>query len=196
LTTAGQLQERVVVGAGILVALVLAGFAAMHVAGRYRHQTITQRLLASPRRGRALAADLLVYGIVALVVAVVALASTVTIAQLMITGKHLSLDLSIGLLFGVLIAVVLFSTLGVAIGVITRSQPAAIVVLVGSFGVEKLLGQIIGKATAYLPYDLLDPLLGLKSATISRAAGAVTLAGIAVALSLTAYVLLTRRDVT
>lgn len=196
LTTASQLQEPVVVGAGIMIAVVLAGFAAMHVAGRYRHQTITQHLLAAPRRGQTLAAELLVYGAVALLIAAVTLAITASIAQLLIAGKHLSLGLSAGLVLGVLLAVVLFAILGVAIGVITRSQPVAIVVLVGAFVVEKLLGEIIGKATAYLPYELLGPLLGLNGAAISRAAGALTLTGIAAAVSLIAYVLLARRDVT
>lgn len=196
LTTPIQLREPIVVGAGLLVAVLLAGFAATHVAGRYRHRTITQRLLASPHRVRTLGADLLVYGALALVVGAATLASTVVIAHLAVAGKHLSLGLSVDVILGALLAAVLFAALGVSIGVITRSQPAAIIVLVGAFGVEKLLGEVFGNATAYLPYELLGPLLGLQGATISRGAAALTLAGISIGVTLVAYLLLARRDVT
>jgi hypothetical protein len=46
-----------------------------------------------------------------------------------------------------------------------------------------------------LPYGLLASLLGLKGGPVSRGPAALTLAGIAAAVSLIAYALLTRRDV-
>ena len=118
------------------------------------------------------------------------------VIQALISGKHLSLGLSAGVVTGVLLSVTLFTSLGVSVGVITRNQPAAVVVLVGTFVAEKILDTFIGHAGAYLPFGLLDPLLGLSGATISRGAAALTLAGIATGFGLLATVLLLRRDVT
>jgi hypothetical protein len=62
LTTPAQLREILVATAGILCAVGMALFAATRAAGEYRHNTITHRLLASPRRTPRLTATLLVYG--------------------------------------------------------------------------------------------------------------------------------------
>jgi ABC-2 type transport system permease protein len=196
LRTPAQLREPVVAGAGLLTAVALSIFVALLVAGQYRHRTITQRLLASPRRQRTLGAALLTYGVLSLVVAAVALSVSVAVGQAVISGKHLSLGLSTGVVAGALLSVVLFTALGVSVGVITRNQPAAVVVLVGTFVAEKILDTFIGHAGAFLPFGLLDPLLGLSGATISRGAAALTLLGIATGVGLFATVLLIRRDVT
>ena len=196
LRTPAQLREPVVAGAGLLTAVALSIFAALLAAGHWRHRTITHRLLASPRRQQTLAAALLTYGVLSLAVAAVALLASVAVAQALISSKHLSLGLSAGVVAGVLLSVMLFTSLGVSVGVITRNQPAAVVVLVGTFVAEKILDTFIGHAGAFLPFGLLDPLLGLSGATISRAAAALTLTGIAAALLLLAGLLLRRRDVT
>jgi hypothetical protein len=47
----------------------------------------------------------------------------------------------------------------------------------------------------YLPYALLNPLIGLDGAEISRATAALTLTGITAGLGIVAYVLLQRRDI-
>src|SRR5947208_1948529 len=116
--------------------------------------------------------------------------------QLLLSGKHLSLGVSADVVAGVLLSVVLFTSLGVSVGVITRNQPAAVVVLVATFVAEKILDTFIGHAGAFLPFGLLDPLLGLSGATISRGAAALTLAVITAGVGLLATVLLIRRDVT
>jgi hypothetical protein len=90
---------------------------------------------------------------------------------------------------------VLFAMLGVLVGVISRSQPVAIAILIGTFFAEKVLGIFIGDGVAYLPYGLLNPLLGLNGATISRGAAALTLTGITVGLAAVAYFLVARRDI-
>ena len=79
--------------------------------------------------------------------------------------------------------------------VIVRSQPATVLLLVGAFFVERLLSLVLGQLTAYLPYSLLTPLLGLQGATISRTTAALTLTGITLALAAVASVVITRRDV-
>jgi hypothetical protein len=81
-------------------------------------------------------------------------------------------------------------------GVITRRQPAAVVAGIGAFLAEKIVGLVSADVTAYLPYGLLNPLLGHDGATISRGTAALSLAAISAALAVLAYVLLTRRDVT
>jgi hypothetical protein len=50
MSTPGELREAVVAGAGIITAVALSIFAAMRVAGEYRFDTVTLRLLAFPRR--------------------------------------------------------------------------------------------------------------------------------------------------
>jgi ABC-2 type transport system permease protein len=194
--TPTQLREPVAAGAGLMIAVAFAIFAGLHVAGQYRHRTITQRRLACPRRGATLGAQLVTYGTLGLLVSATALAVGLAIAQPIVAGKHLSLGMSAGVVAGVLLSVVLFTMIGVSVTVITRSQPAAISVLAATFVAEKILGGLIGGADAYLPYGLHNPLLGMSGATISRGAAALALAGITAAIALIAYALLVRRDVT
>ena len=196
MTTPVELREAVIAGAGIISAVALSIFAAMRVAGEYRHDTITLRVLASPRRARVLSAELLTYAALGLAVGAVALGTSLAIAQPQLADKDLSLGLSAGLVGGFLLAVILFTLIGVVAGVITRSQPAAVLAVIGTFFAEKLVGIVSSAVTPYLPYGLLNPLLGLDGATISRATAAISLAAITAALAVLAYVLLMRRDVT
>jgi len=69
------------------------------------------------------------------------------------------------------------------------------VVLVGTFVAEKILDTFIGHVGAFLPYGLLDPLLGLSRATISHGAAAEALTATVAVLVLVGGVLLRRRDV-
>lgn len=196
LTTPTQLRDGMMAGAGIMTALALALLAATRVAGEYRYHTVTQRLLASPRRARVLTAELLTYGGVALIVAAATLGTALAIAQPLVASKHLTLGLSVGLVLSDLLVVVLFTMLGVIIAVISRSQPVAVGALIGGFFAEKILGLFVGDGAAYLPYALLNPLLGFEGATISRGTAALTLTGMTLVLALIAYALLRRRDVT
>ncbi len=165
-------------GIGIFVAVGLALLAAARMAGEYRYRTITPRTLAAPRRTSLLAAVVLVYGVFALAVGAVTAAVGIGVAQPMAAAKHLTIGLTVADVASVLLAVVLFTVIGVSTAVIVRSQPATVLLLVGAFFVERLLTLVLGQLTAYLPYSLLTPLLGLQGATISRATAALTLTGI------------------
>jgi ABC-2 type transport system permease protein len=196
MTTPAELREPVLAGAGVIAAVVLSVFAAMRVAGQYRHKTITLRVLASPRRGRILTSELLTYMPLALLVGAVALTAGFALAAPQVADKNLTLGLTAGLLVTALLAVGLFTAIGVAVGVICRSQPAAMAVIGGTFVAEKIIAGVIPDVQPYLPFEFLNATLGLGNSPVSRGAGVLALAGIAALLSAAAYVLLDRRDVT
>ncbi|MFI0449622.1 hypothetical protein [Actinomadura sp. 6N118] len=195
-TTPGQLREPVVAGVGILAAVGLSLLAAARVGGEFRHRTITLRFLAGPRRTSILAAALITYGAFSLLVGAASLGVGIGIAQPIVAAEGLSLGLSASLIGAVLLAVVLFTLIGVCAGAICRNQPAAVLVVAGAFVGEKLAGMAIGDAAAYLPYALLTPLLGMEGATISRGTAALTLAAVTGGLCTLAAYLVAHRDVT
>ena len=196
MSTATQLREPLTASAGILVAVASALFAAMRVGGEYRYGTMTQRLLATPRRTSLLAATFGVHGLLGLVVGAAALGLGLAVGLPMLAAEDLSMGMTPQIAAAVLFAVVAFSLIGVCCGVIFRSQSAAVLVLVGAFFVEKVAGIFIGDAVAYLPYGLLTPLLRLEGATISQGPAAAALAVTTAVLVAVAAFLFARRDVT
>ena len=195
MSTPTQLREPVTASTGILVAVALALFAAMRVGGEYRYGTMPQRLLATPRRTRLLAATLTVHGLLGLAVGAVTLGVALAVGLPMVDAKDLSMGMTPQIGAAVLYAVLAFSLIGVCCGIIFRSQSAAVLVIVGTFVVEKIVGMFIGDAANYLPYGLLTPLLRLEGASISQAPAAAALAVTTVALMALAGVLFARRDV-
>jgi ABC-2 type transport system permease protein len=190
-----EVREPVLIAVGVIITIIVCVFAATGVAGDYRHRTITQRLLGAPRRSRLLLASLATYTAFAFVVAVAAMALALAIAQPLASSKDLSLGLTTAVVAGPVIAVPLFAVIGVGIGTICRSQTAALLVIVGWFPAEKLLGLVLGDAAAYLPYGLVSQLLGLEGATLSRGTAVLWLGGYAAATALLAAAVVTRRDV-
>jgi ABC-2 type transport system permease protein len=200
MTTPGQLREPVMVGVGLLAAVILAGFAAIHAGGEYRYQTITQRLLGAPDRTRALAAKLVVHAGLAGILGAVGLAAGLALAEPLARAQDVTLDLSAGavggLAGGVVLGAALFAMLGTAVGVIARSQSAGVVAVVGAFGIERLLSAFAPGAAGYLPYGALQSLLQLGGAPLAPGRAAVALALATAALTTLAAWLLLRRDVT
>jgi ABC-2 type transport system permease protein len=195
LTTPAELREVLVATAGILCAVGMALFAATGAAGEYRHNTITHRLLAAPRRTPRLIATLLVYGALGVMMASLAAALAIAIAQPMVAAKDLELGLQLQHVAGIMISVVVFTLLGLAAGVITRSQPVAVGAIFGLFVAERLLSVVIGDA-AYLPYALLWVLNGIGGSTMSWSVAGLWLTAITIAAVGLAAILLKRRDVT
>jgi hypothetical protein len=197
LRTASQLREPLVASAGIMIAVVMAIFAATRVAGEYRHATIAHRMLAAPQRTRLVAAALLVHGTLAALVTAAAFAAGVAITEPTLpTG--LSTGLTGGELAQVGAAVVLagttFALLGAAVGFLTRSQAPAVVTVFAMFFAEKLFGPMLGDASGYLPYSLLNSLLELDG-PLSVGLAALVLTAFALALSYLAATIAARRDV-
>lgn len=190
-----QVREPVMITVGVIVTIIVCLYAASGVAGDYRYGTITQRLLAAPRRSRLLMASLATYTAFALVVGAAAMGLALAIAQPLVAAKDLTLGLTPAIVVSAIVAVPLFAIVGVSIGTICRSQAAAVLVIVGWFPAERLLGLALGDWVAYLPYGLINQLLGLEGATLGRGTAVLCLSGYAAVSALLAAAVLSRRDV-
>jgi hypothetical protein len=198
LSTPGELRDALVMAPGLVTAMFAALFAASRTAGEYRHHTIAQRALASPRRWRMLVARLATYGVLSALLGVLALAASYAIAGPVVDAEGMQLSLSSSDLLVIAGEVAaaggLFAMLGVSVGFICRSQAPAMIVVFGGFIVEKIVGGFIGGAADYLPFALLNSALDID-ATMAPASATLALTGVAAVVAGGSAVLLRRRDV-
>jgi hypothetical protein len=196
--TPAELREPLVVPAGIMSAVALALLAAIRVGSEYRYETITQRFLAGAR-GRVVLAKVVTYVAVGFVVAVAAIGLGMAIAGPTISGKGLTLGYDtagvVGLFASIGLGAALFAALGVAIAFITRSQTAALLIVIGLFPAEKIAGLLLEENAAYMPYGLLQSLIDQGGAT-SPGMGAVLLSCVTATCVAVAWRLTAQRDVT
>jgi len=172
------------------------------VAGEYRHRTITDTYLGTPRRGRVLAAKVLVYTLTGLTFGLVGTA-TVLLATTAFLGGTAGWLTDADLwrtLIGAIVWNTAFGGIGVAVGALIRNLTTAITAaLVWVALVETAVGQLVGdEAAKWLPFAAGSALGRLPSAVeggLSQWAAATVLAAYATVfagLALTAGV---RRDV-
>ncbi len=185
-----------------LVALFALVLGVLSVAGEYRHRTITDTYLGTPRRGRVLAAKLAVNTLAGLALGVVGAVlavgySAVWLAVAGIDG-HWSDPVLWRTLAGCVLWNALFAALGVGVGALVRNLTGAIA---GSLAwlalVEGVLGQLLGAELArWLPFSAGAALGDLPAGTgLDQPTGAAVLLGYAVAVTVAATATL-RRDVT
>ncbi len=187
------------------------------VTGEFRHQTLTPTFLATPRRGRVLAAKLVVmaifgalYGVVALVASVVPGAVILSIDG--VTGLD---DSDTWLLFArVVLAMALWAIIGVGVGALVPNQVAAIVIVLAfTQFIEPILRTVAGfidwaaEIGNYLPGAAGDTLAGASIFTALGMAtgegtalewwhGGLLLLGYALVATVVGYLVSWRRDVT
>jgi ABC-type transport system involved in multi-copper enzyme maturation permease subunit len=201
--------RNVYVGAmfqGTYIFAMILGITGM--TGEYRYQTITPTFLAEPRRARVVVAKMgahlltgLVYGVVGLVTAVAVGATVIAIR---------GFDLGFGadrlfptMLLGV-VAVALWTVLGIGIGTLIRNQIAAILIAVFiTFLVEPLLTFILGRGdldylVTWLPTNASTALMAPGGALVHYLewwAGGLVLIGYALVLAALGISLSVRRDI-
>jgi ABC-2 type transport system permease protein len=157
-------------------------------AGEYRHGTIAWTLLVTPRRARALSAQVLACAAAGLVVGLAAAAVTAAIGLPWLPAKDapsLSTGETIGLFSGCVLYTGLAGALGAGVGSLLRNQVAAVVLLlVVLFVVDPAVAALVDD---YAKYSLAGLATALTGAPASEAAGNELLPFWAAALAWTAY---------
>ena len=174
-TTGPDVIQLLQITGGVVAAIGVALLAAATAGGDFRRGTAVLGYLASPRRGYTLTARAVTYA--GLGAAFGLLASTVAMAIALPAADGAGIDVSLSggdlaqLLGGAAAGGALFATAGVLLGTATRNPTTAVVAILVWQPAESLIGMLgIGE---YLPFSLLQTMLGHDSAVAPLAAAAL-----------------------
>ena len=187
-----------------LVSILSLVMGILGVAGEYRYKTITDTYLATPSRGKVVAAKVLVYSAFG---AVLSIASTVTalITTLAwLKAKDVPMPASTGDLWqtaaGCVVWNICFAAVGVGVGALVRNLAGAVAgALLWIAVVEGLVAQLIGGNAKWLAFRSGVALEGLDSPSIAvlpQWGGGLMLVAYAGAFVAVALATSMRRDVT
>lgn len=203
--TSPALQSVATAHLGI-VAVVSLVFGVLAVAGEYRQRTITDTFLSSPRRGRVVAAKLVVFTGIGAVEGVLGAIIALVTASIWWGAKGYSFDLGNAdmwrTIVGGIVANALYAAIGVGLGSLIRNLTGAILVTVGWLAVvEGIVGQLVGTNLAkWLPFTAGRALALAQGAAdnglLTRQTGGFVVAGYAVLFVAIAMFSTLRRDVT
>jgi ABC-2 type transport system permease protein len=151
-------QQTLFAAAASAASPLAAVLAAIGITGEYRHRTATTTFLATPHRGRVVAAKLLTYGLVGVGYALACILVVAAIAVPWLSTKDIDLSLAgNGLpatIAGGISAVAAYALIGVGLGALLREQVATVVgLLLYLFVVEPILTNIpaLEAWTRFLP---------------------------------------------
>jgi hypothetical protein len=156
------------------------------VTTEFRHKTLTPTFLATPKRGRVLAAKVFVGVVLGLLYSVFALLSTVGPAAGVLTG--MGIDTRLGhsdtwaLLGRIVLAFVVWALVGLGVGTLVRNQVAAIVIVLAFTQFIEPIARAaatfvkgLSDVTRFLPGAASDALVGSSVfTTFSTGPGATT----------------------
>jgi ABC-type transport system involved in multi-copper enzyme maturation permease subunit len=210
----GYAGQSAITAGGVWSLILAAVLGATVSSGEFRHHTATLTYLATPGRGRVLAAKTAAGTIAVAVFGLTGYLITLGITLGFVAGKGYHLAIGAATLtswgFGHILGAALLGAIGVAVGSLVRSQLAA---MIGIFAwmviIESLVGGLFNSVRPYLPYTAATALGGVPLGTSSFgpgrgaesiaalpfAAGAALLAAVALAGALAAARTTVRRDI-
>ncbi len=205
LETLGGQRTVFAQAAASLVVVGILGIIA--VTGEFSHQTATPTFLATPRRGRVMAAKVVTYAAVGLAYAATCTTVVLAVALPWLAAKDVGVVLSgtelVRTLGGVALEVALYAVLGVGVGCLMRNQIAAIVgFVVYVFVVGPILSGVPTTAdlAQYLPYQAGNALGRLRPSVdavmLGQLAGGLVLLAWALGFAALGTRVAVRRDVT
>lgn len=188
------------------------------VTGEFRHKTLTPTFLATPRRGVALSAKVVVGVLIGLIYAVISLVATVGPGAAFLAGFGLDTALSSSdtwaLLGRIVLALVLWTLVGIGVGTLVRNQVAAIVIVLAFTQFVEPIVRVaasfvtgLSDVTKFLPGAASDALVGASiftglggqtaasGTTLEWWGGGIVLAAYALVLLVLGHLFSWRRDV-
>jgi ABC-2 type transport system permease protein len=199
-------QQTLFAAAASAASPLVAVLAAIGITGEYRHRTATTTFLATPHRGRVIAAKLITYGLVGIGYALACTVVVAAIAVPWLSAKDVDLTLAgNGLpatMAGGIAAVTLYALIGVGLGALIREQVATVVgLLIYLFVIEAILTNIpaLDAWTRYLPGPADNALTGITLTNqqyLQPWQGGLVLTAYCLLIAAAGTYLANRRDVT
>jgi len=193
--------ERMATSEGMRTFLAHGGVVGITMsAGEFRHGTVVDTFLTTPRRGLVVVAKLVAGALAGLVAGLVVVATVVLLAVIWYGAKGVTLDWHIVVrsTLGVLVWQILYTVLGVALGAVVRAQAAAVVAAVAwLFVAETAMAQLLTSVGRWLPATAASALGNAPGKGYLPQVGAgLVLAGWTALAGLLAVEFTRRRDVT
>lgn len=126
------------------------------VAGEYRHRTITDTYLATPRRARVTVAKLVAYTAAGLVYGSISALTGLIVAAVWMNAKGAALDLSEAQVWRNVVGIVAinagYAAIGVSLGALVRNLTGAVAIALSWIAVvETIMGNLLGDLARWLP---------------------------------------------
>lgn len=196
-----QLTEIIGRG-GTMGTMFAALLGAMSITGEFRHGTIRPTLLATPRRGRVLAAKVSASLLIGAGFGLAAAAVAAGVGSVALASRNVQVQLDAGdfalILIGGAAAAALWAAIGVAVGSVVRNQvPTVVGTCTWLLFVEGLLvgdTGVLGDVGRYLPGALANAASG-QVASVGPAVGLLLLGLYAATVAAVGLLVTTRVDV-
>ncbi|MBI5088487.1 MAG: ABC transporter permease [Actinobacteria bacterium] len=200
-----------VTGTSVITGMLLGVIGAASITGEFGFGTIRPTFAATPKRMRVVAAKTIVTVVVALVTEALVVVLSYGIGSAILTSRDATLDLgapaadgATEAMLGVVLFAAIVSLLGLGLGLVIRSTPASVAVLIlWPLVAELLIGGLLHAAGVehpfkWLPYNeginLGNPDARADAESLGRLVGGLYFFSVAAAITVIGSIVTTRRD--